>query len=63
MVQQKSQDDVFREMTPERKLMLSAELYYAARELKAAWLRQIHNDWPEEKIQEEVREIFTNART
>jgi len=50
-------------MTPEQKLDVALRLYYSARELKAAGLRALHPDWDEEKIREELREIFFHART
>ena len=54
---------IFRQMTPERRLSLAEQLYWSARELKAAWLRTQHADWSEEQIAREVRQLFTNART
>ena len=53
--------EILRKMTPEQKLKTAMNLYYSARKLKAAWLRQIHPDWSEEKVQVEVKEIFANA--
>jgi len=54
---------IFRKMTPERRLRLAEQLYWSARNLKTAWLHSQHADWTEEQILEEVRRIFTNART
>lgn len=54
---------ILRAMTPEQKLRAAERLYWTARALKAAWLRQQHPDWSEEEIQRKVREIFLNART
>ena len=50
-------------MTPEQKLEASFNLYWTARELKAAGLRMLHPDWTEEQVQEEVRRIFFHARS
>ena len=50
-------------MTPERRLSLAEQLYWSAREIKAAWLRAQHADWGEEQIAREVTRAFTNART
>ena len=50
-------------MTPARKLEAAMQLYWSARRLKASWLRQIHTDWTEEEVQDEVRRIFRNAGT
>jgi hypothetical protein len=41
---------LFRRMTPGRRLSLAEQLYWSARELKAAWLRSQHPDWTEEEI-------------
>ena len=57
------QKRIFESMTPEQKLRAAADLYYAARSLKAAALRQQRPDWNEEQIREKVREIFLYART
>ena len=62
MTQQKTQDDILREMTPEQKLMAAMDLYWSARSLKAAWLRKLHPDWSDEKIEKAVKEAFSNAR-
>jgi hypothetical protein len=50
-------------MTPEKKLQVALDLYYSAKELKAAGLKRQHPDWSTEKINQKVREIFLYART
>jgi hypothetical protein len=57
------QIEIFKKMSPAEKLRLSMSLYWSARRLKASWLRQQHTDWTEEQVQNEVTEIFKNART
>jgi hypothetical protein len=57
------QYEILKKMSPQQKLEVSMNLYHSARKLKAAWLRQLHSDWSEEKVQQEVREIFVNARS
>jgi hypothetical protein len=52
-----------RKLTPEQKLRTAGTMYLAAREFKAAALRNIHPDWSEEKIWEEVRRVFASTRT
>ncbi len=52
---------LLRSMTGEQKLRAAFNLYWAARELKAARLRQLHPDWTEEKVQQQVKEIFMFA--
>jgi len=54
---------IFRQMTPERRLSLAEQLYWMARELKAAWLRARHPEWTEEKVSQEVTRIFLHAPT
>ncbi len=54
---------VLRRMTGEQKLRAATRLYWGAREIKAARLRQLHPDWSEEQVQKEVREIFMYAVT
>lgn len=51
-----------RRLTGSQKLKTAFALYWSARRLKAAALRQQHPDWPEERVQEKVREIFLHAR-
>lgn len=57
------QYETFRRMTPERRLALAEQLYWTARELKAAWLRQQHAEWSEDQIARETTRLFTHART
>jgi len=54
---------IFRQMTPERRLSLAEQLYWTARELKAAWLRARHPDWTDQQISQEVTRLFLHART
>ena len=57
------QIEILRQMKPERRLALAEQLYWTAREMKAAWLRAQHADWSEEQVSREVTRIFSNART
>ena len=57
------QKEIFRKMTGEQKLKAAMRLYWSARRLKAAWLRQQNPDWTEERVQKEVTEIFRNVRS
>ena len=54
--------EIIQAMAPEQKLNTAMRLYWSARELKAAGLRMLHPDWPEEQIQKEVRYAFLTAR-
>jgi hypothetical protein len=57
------QQEIFRRMTPERRLAMAESLWWTAWELKAAWLRSQHRDWTENQVTREVARIFANART
>jgi len=57
------QIEIFRKMSPAQKLELAEGLWIEMRELKSAYLRQLHPDWTEQQVQEKVREIFLNAAT
>ena len=50
-------------MTGEQKLRTAMALYWSARKLKAARLREQHPTWTEEQVQQRVKEIFTHAVT
>ena len=57
------QNKILKKMSPQEKLEASLNLYYSARKLKAAWLRQTHAEWSEEEIEQAVKEAFANARS
>ncbi len=57
------QNQILAKMSPEKKLEVAMQLYYSARELKAAGLRADHPDWDEKQVQQAVREAFLYART
>ena len=57
------QVEAYRRMPPGRRLDLAERLYWSARELKSAWVRQCHPDWSEARVAQEVTRIFTSART
>ena len=52
-----------RAMSGEMRLRLAEQLYWMARNLKAAGLRHQHPDWPEDRINSEVTNIFLHARS
>jgi hypothetical protein len=52
-----------RRLTGTEKLQAVGELYWTARALKAAALRDRNPDWPEDRIQAGVNEIFLHAGT
>jgi hypothetical protein len=57
------QIEIYRRMTPERRLQIAEQLYWSARRLKAAGLRAQHPDWSEQQVEIEVRSIFLHAGT
>jgi hypothetical protein len=63
MAQQNIQDEILRKMSLEQRLVAAMNLNNSARKLKAAWIKHLHPDWSDERVQEEVRRIFMNART
>jgi Rv0078B-related antitoxin len=54
---------VLRAMSGARRLRLAEQLYWSARKMKAAGLRSQHPDWSEAEVNDEVRRIFSHART
>ncbi len=59
----REQIDILRAMPGEQRLRLAERLYWSARKLKRAGLRTQHPDWPDERLDAEVRRIFLHART
>jgi len=57
------QIETFKKMTPEQKLKAAMRLYWSARRLKTAWIRQQHPEWTKEQVEQTVKEAFVNART
>jgi hypothetical protein len=55
--------EALRRMTPEERYRASRALYWTMRRHKAAFLRSVHPDWDDARIEDEVRRIFLYART
>ncbi len=53
--------EAVRSLPLERKLQVSAELRRLAWELKSSVIRREHPEWPEERVQGRVAEIFLRA--
>ena len=51
--------EIFRHMSVADKWRISAELYWSARRVKAAYLRSRHPEWTQEEVETEVRRRFT----
>ena len=56
-------NNYLKELTPEKKLLLSISLYHSAKKLKEAALKKLHPELTAEEIREKVKQIFLNART
>ena len=63
MAQQEIQDEILKNMSPQKKLEVAMNLYFSARQIKAAWFRHLHKDWTDQQVEQAVREVFINART
>ena len=50
-----------RAMTGAQRMRLAERLYWSARKMKAAGLRHQHPEWPEQRLNDEVRRIFSDA--
>ena len=57
------QYEFLKKMSPQQKLEVAMNLYYSAKELKSAWLSQLHGEWSEQEIKQAVKEAFVNARS
>jgi len=55
------QVEIYRRMTPGRRLEIAEQMYWSAREMKAAWLRSQHPDWTEDQVDQEVTRLFSHA--
>jgi len=55
--------EILRALTPERRLAIAQGLRRTAWEVTAAGVRQRHPAWSELQVEEEVRAIFSRART
>ena len=55
--------EALRRLTPEQRYRASRAMYWSLRRHKAAFLRSLHADWSEERVEAEVLRIFRDART
>ena len=53
---------VLRRMSPEQRWRAAHRLYWTMRRHKSGFLRAQHPAWPESRIEDEVRRIFSNAQ-
>lgn len=57
------QQAIFRSMTPGQRWEAAVQLYWSARRLKTAFIRSLHPDWPDERVDACVRATFIHARS
>ena len=53
---------IYRQMSGARRLQLAEQMFWWARELKAAGVRHQHPDWSHEQVLAEVNRIFLHVR-
>lgn len=63
MAQHDIQDDILRKMSAQQKLETASAIYHSAKQLKSAWLRQLHSEWSDQEVKQAVREAFIDARS
>jgi len=49
-------------MTPEERYRASRALYWTLRRHKVAFLKSVHPEWDDARVEDEVRRIFLHAR-
>ncbi|MBE0539992.1 MAG: hypothetical protein IH623_01210 [Verrucomicrobia bacterium] len=54
---------MLRRMTPGQRWDAAHRLYWTMRRHKAAFLQSQHPEWTEQQVADEVRRIFSHART
>ena len=59
----REQLEILRCMTPEQRWRAAHRLYWTLRRHKAAFLRELHPDWSDERVERETRDTFLHARS
>ena len=57
------QTKIISKMTPQAKFKVATDLYWSARQLKAAWLTHLHPGWSQQRIDKTVKDIVLHARS
>lgn len=57
------QIEIYRRMTPGRRLEIAEQMYWSARRMKWAWLRAQNPDWTDAEVGAEVTRNFSHARS
>jgi len=58
-----AQQAIFRAMTPGQRWRAAVALYWSARRMKTAFVRRLHPDWTDERVEAYVRDAFLHARS
>jgi len=53
--------EIFKNMSPEKKLKIVNDMYFTAYRLKYEALKQQHMEWEDQKIKKEITRIFSYA--
>jgi hypothetical protein len=54
---------ILRAMSPEQRWLAARNLYWTVRRHKAAYLRSLHPEWSQDRLEDEVRNLFLCARS
>ncbi|MCF7956585.1 MAG: hypothetical protein K9M75_12345 [Phycisphaerae bacterium] len=58
---EKIQTEIYKRMTPIEKLQAMCDLYNTAYAMKTGWVKQLHSEWTDKQVDDEVMEIFLNS--
>ncbi len=53
---------IYRRMTPAQRWEAAKRLYWTVRDHKTAFMRQVHPEWTDAQLSNEVRRVFLHAR-
>jgi len=56
------QKEIYKMMTPEKKLKVALNLYYSAWEIKEAAIKKENPEWDKKMVEKHTREIFFYAK-
>lgn len=57
------QIEIYRRMTPGRRLEVAEQLFWSARRMKTAWIRAQNPAWTDAQVEAEVTRNFSHARS
>ena len=57
------QIEIYRKMSPAKKLAIMDQLYWTAYELKKSGLKKQHPEWNDDFLKKKVREAFLYAKS